>query len=74
MKSANDSLSHESSHHFIVTRSPNHMCAISCAIVEATHSRSSSVGVPWVRASSRKTTQPGNSIAPQLSPGAKTCW
>ena len=53
MKSANDSLSHESSHHFMVTRSPNHMCAISWAIVEATHSRSSSVGVPCLSVSSR---------------------
>ena len=26
MKSAKDSLSHRSSHHFMVTRSPNHMC------------------------------------------------
>ncbi len=30
MKSANDSFSHRSSHHSMVTRSPNHMCAISC--------------------------------------------
>jgi hypothetical protein len=31
--SANDSLSHRSFHHFMVTRSPNHMCASSCRIV-----------------------------------------
>ena len=30
---ANDSLSHRSSHQRMVTRSPNHMCAISCRIV-----------------------------------------
>ena len=53
MKSAKDSLSQESSHHSMVTRSPNHMCAISWAMVEAIHSRSSSVGVPRVSTSSR---------------------
>src|SRR4051812_30640252 len=31
--SANDSLSQRSSHHLIVTRSPNHMWASSCRIV-----------------------------------------
>ncbi len=35
MKSANDSFSHRSSHHFMVTRSPNHMWAISWRIVFA---------------------------------------
>ena len=30
---AKDSFSHRSSHQRIVTRSPNHMCAISCRIV-----------------------------------------
>ena len=33
--SANDSLSQRSSHQRMVTRSPNHMCAISCRIVLA---------------------------------------
>src|SRR3954464_5771870 len=33
--SANDSFSHRSSHQRMVTRSPNHMCAISCRIVLA---------------------------------------
>src|SRR5699024_10781048 len=33
MYSANDSLSHKSSHHCGVTKSPNHMCDISCKIV-----------------------------------------
>ena len=32
IQSANDSLSQRSSHHSIVTRSPNHMCASSCAV------------------------------------------
>src|SRR6266568_7954540 len=36
MKVAKPSLSQMSFHHFIVTRSPNHMCAISWAIVSAT--------------------------------------
>src|ERR1700710_3031441 len=30
---AKDSLSHRSSHQRMVTRSPNHMCAISCRMV-----------------------------------------
>ena len=33
------SLSHRSSHHCIVTRSPNHMCAISCDTTSATRCR-----------------------------------
>ena len=32
-KVANDSFSHRSSHQRMVTRSPNHMCAISCSTV-----------------------------------------
>ncbi len=40
---ANDSFSHRSSHHRMVTMSPNHMCAISCRIVSARVSRSVSV-------------------------------
>ena len=43
MYSANDSFSHRSSHQAMVTRSPNHMCAISCAITVARVSRSLSV-------------------------------
>ena len=35
---ANDSLSHRSSHQRMVTRSPNHMCAISCSTVSARRS------------------------------------
>jgi hypothetical protein len=36
---ANDSFSHRSSHQRMVTKSPNHMCAISCRIVSARASR-----------------------------------
>ena len=32
MKFANTSFIHTSLNHLIVTRSPNHMCAVSCAI------------------------------------------
>ena len=38
--SANDSFSHRSSHQRMVTRSPNHMCAISCRMVFARFSYS----------------------------------
>ena len=44
MNSAKDSLSHRSSHHFIVTRSPNHMCACSWRIVMTRRSMSAPVG------------------------------
>ena len=40
---AKDSFSQRSSHQRIVTRSPNHMCAISCRIVSARDSRAKSV-------------------------------
>src|SRR3712207_5628501 len=40
---ANDSFSHRSSHQRMVTRSPNHMCAISCRIVSARRSYAASV-------------------------------
>ena len=41
--SANDSLSHRSFHHFIVTRLPNHMWASSWRIVSARRSMMASV-------------------------------
>ena len=69
MYSAKDSLSQMSSHQVWVTRSPNHMCDISCAITIARVRRSSSVTRPRGSNSSRKVTQPGFSIAPQLSSG-----
>ena len=72
MYSAKDSLSQMSSHQVWVTRSPNHMCDISCAITIARVRRSTSVTRPRGRNSSRKVTQPGFSIAPQLSSGTRT--
>ena len=44
MNSAKDSLSHRSFHHFMVTRSPNHMWASSWRIVLARDSSWASVG------------------------------
>ena len=64
--SANDSFSHRSSHHFIVTRSPNHMCAISCRITMARSSWSASVTRERNSSSSEMTTQPTFSVAPTL--------
>ena len=46
MNAANDSLSQRSCHHFIVTRSPNHMWASSWRIVIARRSRTASVTLP----------------------------
>ena len=43
MNVANASFSQMPFHHFMVTRSPNHMCAISCTIVSAASDISSSV-------------------------------
>ena len=43
MNVANASLSQMPFHHFMVTRSPNHMCAISCTIVSAAPDISSRV-------------------------------
>ena len=74
MYSAKDSLSHRSSHHRMVTRSPNHMCASSCSMVRARIRRASSVAVPRNSRSSRIVTQPGFSIAPALNSGTNTWW
>ncbi len=68
---AKASLSHRSSHHCIVTRSPNHMCAISCSSTSATRAR-----WPWVGGLRNSTlsvqvTQPQFSIAPPML-GTKT--
>ena len=65
--SANDSFSHRSSHHVIVTRSPNHMCAISCRMTIARSSRTVSVTLDRNSSCSVIVTQPGFSIAPALS-------
>ncbi len=71
MKSAKDSLSHRSSHHSMVTRSPNHMCAISCRMTFARRSYDACVTLPRKMNSSRKVTSPGFSIAPRLYSGTK---
>src|SRR6266536_3220053 len=70
--SANDSLSHRSSHHRMVTRSPNHMCAISWATTMARTDRSASVTADRNTNSSRNVTHAGFSIAPALNSGTKT--
>ncbi len=69
--SANDSLSHRSSHHRMVTRSPNHMCANSCRIVRARRSTMVSVTLDRKTYCSTMVTQPAFSIAPMLYSGVK---
>src|ERR671928_1856427 len=69
---ANDSFSHRSSHQRMVTRSPNHMCAISCRIVSARLSRADSVTRDRKTYASVKVTQPAFSIAPSLNSGTKS--
>src|SRR6202008_3569022 len=66
---ANDSLSHKSSHHRMVTRSPNHMCAISCSTVSARRSYEARVTLLRKTESSRNVTAPAFSIAPALNSG-----
>ena len=72
MYSANDSLSHTSFHQRMVTRLPNHMCAISCAITMALTCRSARVTADGKRKSSRNVTHPGFSTAPDPSSGTNT--
>ena len=74
MYSANDSLSHRSSHHGGVTRLPNHWCAISCARVVARAIRTPRVTRLVKTSGSRKVTQPGFSIAPALNSGTNAWW
>src|SRR6516162_8174700 len=69
---ANDSFSHRSSHQRMVTRSPNHMCAISCKIVVARDWRRKSVTRDRNRYSSRNVTHPAFSIAPDLYSGTNS--
>src|SRR3954464_14786609 len=71
-KVANDSFSHRSSHHFIVTRSPNHMCAISCSTVLPRPSCADSVWRERKTMYSLKVTHPGFSMAPKLNSGTKS--
>src|SRR5580693_2353823 len=70
--SAKDSFSHRSSHHFMVTRSPNHWCAISCRITVARSSYIMSVTLERNRTRSEIVTQPTFSIAPALNSGTNT--
>ncbi len=70
--SANDSLSHRSFHHFMVTRSPNHMWASSCRIVTTRRSLRPSGTDPRNTYASVNVTQPGFSIAPMLYSGTKS--
>src|SRR5262245_8412120 len=69
---ANDSFSHRSSHQRMVTRSPNHMCAISCRITSARSCRAVSVTLDRNTNSSRNVTQPAFSIAPALNSGTNS--
>ncbi len=70
--SANDSLSHRSFHHFMVTRSPNHMCASSCRIVTTRRSLTASVTLDRNTYVSVNVTHPAFSIAPMLYSGTKS--
>src|SRR5690606_32109834 len=70
--SANDSLSHRSFHHFIVTRSPNHLWASSCRIVTTRRSRMASVTFERKTYVSVKVSAPAFSMAPALNSGTKS--
>src|SRR3954466_13543488 len=72
MNSANDSFSQRSFHHFIVTRSPNHMCASSCRIVTTRRSRVASVTFERKTYVSVKVTAPAFSMAPALYSGTNS--
>ena len=71
MKVAKASLSQIPSHQSMVTRSPNHMCAVSCATTVMTRRRSASDARAgsMSRSASRKVTQPRFSIAPKAKSG-----
>ncbi len=69
---ANDSFSHRSFHHSMVTRSPNHMCASSWRIVSARPSYAASVTFERKTYWSRMVTAPAFSIAPALNSGTKS--
>src|SRR5947208_3368465 len=72
MKLAKLSFSHRSSHHRIVTRSPNHMWAISCRMVSARRSRAASVTRDRKTYRSLKGMQAAFSMAPELDSGTNT--
>src|SRR6478609_3270587 len=69
---ANDSFSHRSSHQRMVTRSPNHMCAISCRTVSQRRSYWNRVTRDRNTYSSRNVTAPAFSIAPALNSGTNS--
>ena len=69
---ANDSFSHTSSHHRIVTRSPNHMWASSCRTVSARRSRAASVTFDRNRYSSLNVTHAAFSMAPARKSGTNS--
>ena len=71
IQSANDSLSHRSSHHAMVTRSPNHMCASSWHVTLAFERRCATVALAASsnRMSSRNVMRPGFSMAPYANSG-----
>ena len=69
---ANDSFSHRSFHHSMVTRSPNHMWASSCRIVSARISYAASVTLERKTYWSRMVTAPAFSIAPALNSGTNS--
>ncbi len=70
--SANDSFSQRSFHHFIVTRSPNHMWASSWRIVTTRRSFTASVTFDRNTYVSVKVTAPAFSMAPALNSGTKS--
>ncbi len=72
MYSANDSFSQRSSHQRIVTRSPNHMWASSCRIVNARRSIVASAGFERHTYCSVIVTAPAFSIAPALNSGTNS--
>ena len=74
MNVANASLSQRSSHHFMVTRLPNHMWAISWLMTSATRWSSWGVAVSGSTSSSTslKVTQPRFSMAPAAKSGRAT--
>ncbi|CAM5688386.1 hypothetical protein STENM223S_07662 [Streptomyces tendae] len=71
-KVANDSFSHRSFHHSMVTRSPNHMCASSCRIVAARTLYAASVTFERNTYWSRMVTAPAFSMAPALNSGTNS--
>ncbi len=74
MNVAKASLSQIPFHHFMVTRSPNHMWAISWQTTSATRSSSTRAALAGStrRTDSRKVTHPRFSMAPKAKSGMAT--